>query len=370
MNIVWFTWKDTSHPEAGGAENISSKIVKGLVKDGHEVIVITSRFPGSKKKEIRDGYKIIRVGNRYTVYWEAYRYYKKHLTDWTDEIIEEINTIPFMTQWYARKRRTLLIYQLCREIWFYQLWFPLSLIGYLIEPVYLWLLRNNRVITESESTKKDLQRFGFKEKNISIFPICIDIYPLKSIDQKKKHKQFTLLSLGTIRNMKRTLDQIKAFELAKKEIPELQLKIAGKAVGKYGKSVLKYINNSPFLKDIEYCGSVSERVKTKLLRSSNVLLVTSVKEGWGLIVTEAGSQGTPSIVYDVDGLRDAVNFGKAGYVTQENNPESLKKSIISLYKFYTKLDINKVQQWHRQFTNKKTAQILNGILFKNPYYAK
>ncbi|KXK09382.1 MAG: Glycosyl transferase group 1 [Microgenomates bacterium OLB23] len=43
------------------------------------------------------------------------------------------------------------------------------------------------------------------------------------------------------------------------------------------------------------------------------------------LVTEAASQGTPSIVYDVDGLRDAVNFGKAGYLTQENNPESLKK---------------------------------------------
>ncbi|KXK09383.1 MAG: hypothetical protein UZ22_OP11002001065 [Microgenomates bacterium OLB23] len=118
MNILWFSWKDTSHPAAGGAEYISSQIVKGLVKEGHKVILLTSRFPGAKQKETRDGYKIIRVGNRYTVYWEAYRYYKSHLENWADEIIEEINTIPFMTQWYSKKKRTLLIYQLCREIWF------------------------------------------------------------------------------------------------------------------------------------------------------------------------------------------------------------------------------------------------------------
>lgn len=326
MNIVWFTWKDTSHPEAGGAEKISSQIVKGLVKDGHKVIVLTSQFPGSKQKEVRDGYKIIRVGNRYTVYWKAFRYYKKHLANWADKIIEEINTIPFMTQWYSRKRRTLLIYQLCREIWFYQLWFPLSLIGYLIEPVYLWLLRKNKVLTESESTKNDLQRYGFKKKNISIFRVSIDIKPIKSIAEKKTYKQFTVLSLGAIRSMKRTLDQVKAFELAKKEIPELQMKIAGKAIGEYGKKVLLYINRSPFKDDIEYLGSVSRKQKIMLMRKSHVLLVTSVKEGWGLVVTEAASQGTPAIVYDVDGLRDSAKDKK--FITK-TNPKSLSKALVS-----------------------------------------
>jgi glycosyltransferase involved in cell wall biosynthesis len=36
------------------------------------------------------------------------------------------------------------------------------------------------------------------------------------------------------------------------------------------------------------------------------LAVTSVREGWGLVVDEAASVGTPSIGYDVDGLRDSV----------------------------------------------------------------
>ncbi|MBP9691324.1 glycosyltransferase family 4 protein [Candidatus Woesebacteria bacterium] len=330
MKILWFTWKDITHPEAGGAEFLGDKIASELVKDGHEVIILTVKYPGSAHQELHNGYKILRVGNRYTVYWEAFRYYQRNLKGGADQIIEEINTIPFMTQWYAKEKRTLLIYQLCREIWFYQLGFPLNIMGYLIEPIYLWFLRNNTVLTESESTKKDLQKYGFKKENISIFPVCIDIEPLKSIEEKKTYDQFTVLSLGAIRNMKRTLDQIKAFELAKKEIPELQMKIAGKPIGEYGQKVLEYVRNSPFKDDIEYLGRVSKEEKIELMRKSHVILVTSVKEGWGLIVTEAASQGTPAIVYDVDGLRDSVEEGTGIVITSENKIQEMAQKVMEL----------------------------------------
>ena len=46
----------------------------------------------------------------------------------------------------------------------------------------------------------------------------------------------------------------------------------------------------------------------------SALLVASVREGWGLVVTEAAACGTPSIVYDVPGLRDAVRHEVTGLV--------------------------------------------------------
>jgi glycosyltransferase involved in cell wall biosynthesis len=52
-----------------------------------------------------------------------------------------------------------------------------------------------------------------------------------------------------------------------------------------------------------------------------------VKEGWGLIVTEAASQGTPAVVYDVDGLRDSVRNGETGLVTRTNTPAELAANI-------------------------------------------
>ena len=68
------------------------------------------------------------------------------------------------------------------------------------------------------------------------------------------------------------------------------------------------------------------------MRQASVILVTSVKEGWGLVVTEANSQCTPAIVYDVDGLRDSVQNGKTGVVVANNDYRAMGHAIVVLFK--------------------------------------
>jgi glycosyltransferase involved in cell wall biosynthesis len=53
-------------------------------------------------------------------------------------------------------------------------------------------------------------------------------------------------------------------------------------------------------------GRLDERNKLDVLSRAHALVVTSVREGWGLVVDEAAAVGTPTIAYDVAGLRDAV----------------------------------------------------------------
>ena len=60
-------------------------------------------------------------------------------------------------------------------------------------------------------------------------------------------------------------------------------------------------------------GRTSDDQKLDLMRRASVMVSTGVKEGWGLIVTEANSMGTPAIVYDVDGLRSAA--GRHNWIT-------------------------------------------------------
>lgn len=327
MKIVWFTWKDMDHPLAGGAEVVSSQLAKQLVENGHQIRFIVGGFEGGEPEVHRDGYQINRVGSRYTVYYQASQYYKKHLTGWADIVIDEINTIPFFTQFYVKEKRILLFHQLCREIWFYQMVFPLSLIGYILEPIYLWLLRKNQVITVSNSTKSDLLRYGFKQDAIHIISEGIELAPIKDLDAVEKLNKPTILSLGGIRAMKRTLDIVKAFENTKKTIPDLQLIIAGDYQDSYGNKVVQYVKKSPYQSDIQVLGKVSKEKKIQLMQESHLLAVTSLKEGWGLVVTEANSQGTPAVVYDVDGLRDSVQQGQTGYISKYNTPQSLSQSI-------------------------------------------
>ena len=356
MKILWMTWKDRKHPQAGGAELTNEEIAKRLARDGHEVILLVAGFPGGEAEEMRDGYKVIRLGNRYTVYWHAYRYYKKRLIGWADLVIDEMNTIPFFCKYYVRERSILLAHQLCREIWFYQMWLPLSLIGCMLEPIYLWLLRDRYVITISESSKRDMLRHGFSAERISIIPVGITVKPVENLGKVDKFPQPTVLSLGTIRAMKRTLDQISAFEIAKEHIPDLQLKIAGSVSDNYGKKVLRLIAASDYVQDIEYLGCVDEAKKIELMQKSHLILVTSVKEGWGLIVTEANSQGTPAVVYDVDGLRDSVKGRETGLISKKNTPEELAEMIVEGLRDdseYAKLREN-AWLWSKEFQLEKT----------------
>jgi glycosyltransferase involved in cell wall biosynthesis len=333
MNILWLTWKDLKNPLAGGAEVVNEELAKRLVKDGHKVIFITSNYNNSEKdEEHTDGYRIIRVGNRFTVYWKTYRYYKNYMKGWADLVIDEVNTIPYFAKFYVGEPNIMFAHMLCREIWFYELRQPFSTLGYISEPIYMRLLKNNSVITISKSTKADLERVGFKAENIHIISEGLKKRGPRVIPPlSRKRINPTILSIGSMRPMKRTLDQIKAFEIAKMKIQNLQLEIAGDSSGSYGHKILKAIEKSRFKKDIHYNGRVSENVRINLMRESHCIAVTSIKEGWGLVVTEANSQGTPAVAYNVDGLRDSVLNGKTGYLTSSNTPISLAENIIRLF---------------------------------------
>ena len=71
-------------------------------------------------------------------------------------------------------------------------------------------------------------------------------------------------------------------------------------------------------------------MKYDLLRKAHIVLMPSVREGWGLVVTESNAMGTPVIAYNVPGLRDSIIDGKTGILLKENSPQSLAHAAISL----------------------------------------
>lgn len=378
MNILWLTWKDRANPNAGGAEIVAEELGKRLVADGHQLVFLTASFKNAKHREFKElppppphrisaleaaqepvetnkekpGFWIIRVGNRVTVFREACKYFRKHLSDWPDIIIEEVNTFPFFSNLYTKKKRVLFFHMLCREIWWHEIFFPASLVGFIIEPIYLRLLGKPTVITVSESSKKDLAKHGLKPQNTHIISEGIEITPVESLDQVDKFEDPTILALGSIRSMKKTLEIVQAFELAKKEIPNLKLIVAGSHENGYAKRVLAYINTSPYRSSIEVLGRVTIDHKIHLMRQAHLILVTSIKEGWGLIVTEAASQGTPAVVYNVDGLRDSVKDKVTGIICQTNSPDSLAHEVVDLLhdqELYDKLQRN-AWEWSKEIT--------------------
>ena len=79
---------------------------------------------------------------------------------------------------------------------------------------------------------------------------------------------------------------------------------------------------------VAFLGRVSEDEKRELLGRAHALVATSVREGWGLVVTEAAASGTVAIGYDVAGLRDSI--GASGGILTRADPASLAAGLVSL----------------------------------------
>lgn len=368
MNILWLTWKDHMHPAAGGAEVVSRELTRRLAADGHDVTLLTCGYPGAPAREEHQGVTIIRVGsNRYFHPFQALLFYVRHLRNKFDIVIEEVNAAPYFSVLFGKKTRRFLFYHhLEREVWLTEVKPPLSYLGYyILEPLATRLLGSAKIplITVSESTKKDMTRYGFSPERTHIISEGIELEPLADLEKTVKYERPTLLSLGAMRAMKRTLDQVKAFERAKPQIPDLQLKIAGSASGAYGKKVLAYIAASPYKADIEYLGRISAEQKLELMRRCHAVSLTSVKEGWCLVVTEAASQGTPAVAYDVHGLRDSIRHEESGLIT-EPNPDALAAGIVSLLQDPQRYDRLRQTgwEWSKQITFDQSYRDLKGAL--------
>ena len=335
MKILFFNWKDWYHPQSGGAELVTKNICEGLVQDGHTVTFVTAIYEGALAKEYRDGIQIIRVGgNRISHPIVALIYYLKNLKNDFDLILEEVNTAPYFVGFFRGKARHVYLYhQLAGEVWNYQLKQPFSFIGrYILEPAYTYIVSRVRsqVMTISESSKADLVRYGFKKELIDIYPMFVGLIRT-TFQPKKNNGIFEVLFLSALREMKQPGDAIQAYLLFQKTLTELQKRQVSMSLA--GSGELQSMLEEKYKDKVIFLGRVSDKVKLERMQSASVLVSTSIKEGWGLIVSEANNLGTPCIVYDVDGLRDSGAVGPN--IVTKANPQAMADALAQLYIEFT-----------------------------------
>jgi len=354
MRILWFNWRDIRNPEAGGAEVYTHEIMKRLVERGHEMTLFTSSFRGCKLNENINGIDIIREGNKYTVYIKAKNYTKVYGQQY-DLIIDEINTRPFFVpKLVSGKQVIAIIHQLAREFWFYETKFPLNYFGYYyLEKKWLSNYRNTLTLALSESTKSDLEELGFKR--VFIVPPGLNVTPLSNIKEKEANP--TVVFIGRLKKAKLPDHALQAFSIIKREIHDAKMWIIGEG---YFREKLE----SSDIKDVTFYGYISSEKKYELLSRAHIILVPAVREGWGLIVTEANAMGTPAIGYNVHGIRDSIKHGETGILVTEKSSEAMAQQAISLLRdpdSLSKYSINALE-YSRQFSWDNTVNLFEKYL--------
>src|SRR5438105_1190101 len=131
--ILLLNWRDPKHPKAGGAETLTMNWAQAWVGAGADVTLLANSFPGSVRAETMGGVRILRSGSPLSQAWHARALYRREGP--FDLVIEEINTLPFLSPTWAKKKSILLMHQLARDVWFYEAPWPLAVVGYLLEPL-------------------------------------------------------------------------------------------------------------------------------------------------------------------------------------------------------------------------------------------
>ncbi|MDA8169292.1 MAG: glycosyltransferase family 4 protein [Nitrospiraceae bacterium] len=328
MKILFLNRRDIKNPSGGGAEIYTHEVAKGFVDKGAEVTIFSSRFKNSLPEEKIEGIRYLRRGNEFIVHFLGFSHAFRHKKDY-DLIIDEFNGLGFFG--FLIPNSILLIHQLYREFWFKELG-VFGLIPYFIEPFLLKFYRKRLAITISDSTRKDLEKLGFKK--IRIVLVAIKTPPLDSPPAKEAIP--TVIFLGRLRSTKRPADAIKIFHFIRRELPEVRLWMVGR-----GPEEDRLKNLARSSEGIMFHGWVGEKEKLGLLARAHVLVVPSVREGFGINVIEAASRATPAVGYDVPGLRDSIKNGATGYLA--SGELDAAKKITSLLKdgaLYRKMSAN------------------------------
>lgn len=369
MNILFFNWRDIRNPQSGGAEVLTHEMAKRWVLWGHSVVQFSSLFPSGVSEELVDGVRIIRRGSAdfrsltIPVHLAAYRWYMRHGRGTFDIVIDEIHGIPFFTPWYVKEKKIALICEVADEIWGKAFSFPANVIGPIVERNYFRWYKQIPFLTISPSTRKDLMRMGVHPSMITLLPMGMN--KPKSQTRYRKEKIRTLLFVARLTKAKGIEDALEVCRLVKQHFPQIALWVVGQGTDEYNAQIHTIIRDKDLNQCVRMYGYISESKKYELMGKAHLLIVPSVKEGWGLTVPEAGYVGTPAIGYDVAGLSDVICSGQTGLLTIPH-PSAMAEGVIRLLgdrTLYHKVSIG-TRKLARTYSWDKTARVGLSLLSK------
>ena len=197
---------------------------------------------------------------------------------------------------------------------------------------------SDRVTAVSESLKKDtLRLFDIKTK-IDVITNFIDI---KKIESKvmpckrdflapKSHKIITHIS--NFRPLKRIQDVIKIFENILPTVPSKLLMVGE---GPEKQKAMDYVKEKGLTESISFLGNSNEI--DKILCYSDLFLLPSEKESFGLSALEAMANKVPVISSNAGGIPEVNKDNFSGYLSDVGDLDGMAKNALLLLQDDTKL---------------------------------
>lgn len=300
-------WRDLDDADAGGSEVHADQFMRRWAAAGLEVTHRTSAAPGLPAEAMRNGYRVVRRGSRYSVFPRAVL---RELTQMRryDALVEIWNGVPWFSPVWCHKPRITFLHHVHGPMWDQILPGPLAAVGRSLEarlapPFY----RRTLTMTPSDATRDELLALGFRPGRTVAVPNGTDEMFQPGGERAEVP---TVVCVGRLAHVKRQDELIAAAVHARQRVPELRLVIVGE--GPLRPELEARIANHGAGDWITLAGHLSHGELIALYQRAWVVSSASLAEGWGLTLTEAAACGTPAVATDINGHRSSVVDGVTG----------------------------------------------------------
>jgi len=329
---VLFTHELFPPDVAGGGEKLTLRIIRGLMKRGVEIEVLTSGNPKIKQYK---GIKTKRIPINRNLMNFTFRTIKKKAKN-VDLIQSSSGNMAFPS-WLAAKISgkpcVCYVHHILGPYWKDVRGFLLGNIFNLGEKMIF--SRDFEQIIFQNYTSKDLGlKLGAEEERISILQPGInhEKFQLKGI----KRKSFVLF-VGNF-HMDKSMSKYKGFDYfleATKNLPDIEFVVVG------GGSYFDRVKGSN-PKNIRFTGPLTEKELIRLYNECLVFCSSSLTEGFGLAIQEAMTSGCPIV--------STVNIGQKGIFVPPKNSQELTNGI--RYFFDNKIEALKIGRENKKLSKK------------------
>ncbi len=346
--IAIMSWRDTFNPESGGAENYMLKMAEGFRDRGALVTVFTAAYAGAPPRNTHDGMRYVRAGGKLGVYARGMQALLMRKLGRCDVVIDVQNGLPFFTRLVTRKPIIVLVHHVHREQW--PVVYPgmTGRIGWWIEHgLSPRLYRSCQYVAVSRATRDELISLGVPGHHIAVVHNGSESVKVPTLEPKTSYPSMCVV--GRLVPHKQVEHAIDAAIALRPELPDLKLTVVGG--GWWADELQDYVNQNGAREFVELLGHVSEEDKHRVYARSWVKALPSLKEGWGLVIGEAGHHLTPTVAYrDAGGTRESISDGFSGLLadskaefvdqlrqvlTDDSLRASLAKGALSVSESYT-----------------------------------
>ena len=316
MKILMLTWE---YPPriVGGIARVVNDLSKRLIKDGHEVTVVTYREGNAPYFEDDKGVKVYRIDN--------YMINPNNFIDWIMQM--NFNMVAKASEIMASQGKFDVIHAHDWLVAYAAKTLKNSYDIPIVSTIHATESgRNSGIHDETQRYINDTEwmlTYESTEVIVNSNYMKRELQSLFALDNEK-----IILFMGRLVYEKGVQHLISAMPKILAGYHDAKLVIAGK--GGMIDELKAQVNSMGISNKVYFTGYMDSKQVCKMYKCADVSVFPSTYEPFGIVALEAMLSGTPVVVSDIGGLNEIVTHGQNGMKSYAGNPNSIADSILEL----------------------------------------